>query len=187
MWLVGSSIVKRAFPAAKKYPGGSSLGQEAEVWWQGYSGLTLNRVQGKLKTLLKVEDPPDFLLLHVGGNDIGQTPIKIMKDILLRLLSFIRKAFRPTTRLIWSEILPRRLALENKGLLSASRRFNSFATKSVKQTSGFYLRHINLRTVDNVNYLLDGVHLSPAGNKLFLDNLSFGLHNFLQGIQPWFA
>ena len=66
-------------------------------------------------------------------------------------------------------------------------RFNSFATNSVRQTGGFYLRHINLPTVDNVNYLLDGVHLSPAGNKLFLDNLSFGLHNFLQGIQPWFA
>lgn len=184
MWIFGSSLVKHVFPYARSYPGGSCLGLEAYLWWQGYSGMTLVRSRRKLATLLKVEAPADFILLHVGGNDLGRTPLKILISTLCNLLIFIRQAM-PSARIIWSEILPREWG-QNRGLASARKRFNTFAVKKVKQHGGFYLRHRNL-PFNNTNYAEDGVHLTDVGNALFLDNIRVGFYHFLLGHQPWFA
>ena len=32
-------------------------------------------VCGYVRMLLRFEDPPDLLVLHVGGNDLGQVPL----------------------------------------------------------------------------------------------------------------
>ena len=186
VWLVGSSIIKRAFPIARQEPSGSSLGLPARLWWQGYGGLTLGRTKRKLDTLRLVEDPPDFMLLHVGGNDLRNTPLKKLKDIICQLVEHITNIF-PNTVIIWSEILPRNWGPENKGIYAARKRLNTLAVKTVKNAGGFYLRHLNLKNVTSQLYLPDGVHLSHEGNKLFVQNIQWGLSNFLRGVQPWFS
>lgn len=184
VWLFGSSIIKHAFPSARRHPGRSSLGLQAYLWWQGYSGMSLMRSQRKLTTLLEVEYPPNFILVHIGGNDLDRTPVKALKDRLHDLLKFISQAM-PNARIIWSEILPRDWD-GRKGLSSARKRLNTFAARTVKQLGGFYLRHVNL-TFNRTNYSADGIHLSEIGNELFIDNIRVGLYYFLQGNQPWFT
>ena len=77
VWCVGSSIIKQAFIAARKRHGGVNLGlRVADLWWQGYSGLSLKKTIDKIQTLEKVGEQPDFILLHCGGNDIGRISLK---------------------------------------------------------------------------------------------------------------
>jgi lysophospholipase L1-like esterase len=182
---VGSSIVKRAFPAARDYPGGSNLGLTARIWWQGYSGLSLRRTKDKLTTLLKLESPPDIIVLHIGGNDLGNAPVKSLSTTVDLLYHFIDECM-PGTKIVWSEVLPRAWGQENKGLFSARRRLNCLASKFVKQRGGFYLPHVNLRHVDNKYFLPDGIHLNDQGTGIFLGNIAYGMKHFLKGIQPWF-
>ena len=183
---MGSSIIKRLFPLARETEVGCSLDTGADLWWQGYSGLSLKRTKAKLRTLLRIRDPPLFLLLHVGGNDLGITPLKAIKDMLLSLFDFIDVHFS-STKIIWSEILPRDWGINNKGLDAARKRINTLAAKQVKIRGGFYLRHVNLARYNLNNFDSDGIHLSLAGNRLLLHNLKHALSSFLKGEQPWFV
>lgn len=142
------------------------------------------KTEAKLKTLLKVKQPPEFLLLHVGGNDLGFIPIKQLKVRLEDLIKFV-VSHMPAVVLIWSEILPREWGEGNNGLESARKRFNSYAAKLCKEKGGFYLRHKNI-PFSNEFFEADGVHLNILGNQKLLRNIQFGVSQFLQGIQPWF-
>lgn len=185
LWLVGSSIVKRAFIFARQSVEGASLGLQADCWWQGYSGLRLTRTEAKLRTLLQVKEPPSYLMLHVGGNDLGVKPIKELKTILDNIIKFAVSNM-PGVILIWSEILPRDWGEGKTGLEAARKRLNTYAAKQFKSQGGFYLRHKNMPFGYDL-YAQDGVHLTSLGNRKLLGNLKLGISHFLLGVQPWFA
>ena len=185
IWLVGSSLIRRSFLVVKRLYPGLNMGVQAELWWQGYGGLTLEKTKAKLVTLLKIRDPPSFLLLHVGGNDLGTKPLKKLHSIFLCLIEFLKSNF-PKTTIIWSEILPREWS-GNKGLDAARKRLNSLAVKHIRLINGFYLRHKNLLPFNFTQYASDGVHLSEAGSYIFVENIHQGIVAFLHGEQPWFT
>lgn len=64
------------------------------------------------------------MLLHVGGNDLGKSPIKELKNVMRELFDFIEENM-PGVNLIWSEILPRHWGSGNEGLESARKRMNT--------------------------------------------------------------
>ena len=186
MWLIGSSIIKRAFLETRDLDKGSSLGLDVELWWQGYGGLKLATCTSKLVTLLKIREPPKFMLLHVGGNDIGHKPVKELRDTALDLFAFLDRDF-PDTILIWSQILPRNWGQDSKKLGKAAKRLNTCIVKQVKQRNGFYIHHTHNLKFNEVNFLSDGVHLTKEGNKMFFANLRFGLEEVLLGRQPQYV
>ena len=64
------------------------------------------------------------------------------------------------------------MAVEN------SRRRVNTAAKAIflnEIQKGFIIRHPNIRVTENVLYRYDGVHLSDAGNNLYLNNIQGGL------------
>uniref|UniRef100_A0A8W8P187 Tyr recombinase domain-containing protein n=1 Tax=Magallana gigas TaxID=29159 RepID=A0A8W8P187_MAGGI len=73
----------------------------------GNGGMKSHQLIRKVRTLLKYEEAPSMLVIHCGGNDIGQilkfvelrATIKRILDKLVVLL--------PNTILVWSQILPR--------------------------------------------------------------------------------
>ena len=52
------------------------------LWWQGYSGMRLNHLKSKLRTLSSLEDTPDVIALHVAGNDLGAYEIGDLRYFL---------------------------------------------------------------------------------------------------------
>ena len=109
VWFVGSSIVKRAFLHSRSRPGGMNLGLERlhiSIWWQGYGGLGLTTLLSKLKTLQKVGDQPDFVVLHCGANDIGSIDRFKWRNLFVQIFMYIKHCF-PAAQVVWSQMLPR--------------------------------------------------------------------------------
>ena len=72
--MVTSSIIKNAFNKVRERPGGVSFGLKrlgVSIWWQAQSELTLSKIRQQMNAMMRLEDPPDFLLFKLGGNDIG--------------------------------------------------------------------------------------------------------------------
>ena len=84
VWILRSSIIKGAWLHARTRPGGSNLTLERlaiKIWWQGYSGMKLCDVKPKLQTMFSFEEAPDIIVLHCGGNDLGQHSIGDLREL----------------------------------------------------------------------------------------------------------
>ena len=118
---------------ARTRPGGCSLGvRDVEVWWQGYSGLSLCQVVKKLKLLKVVGDRPHIIMLHCGGNDFGKTAVKKLRECLDEIVRYVHDNF--DVQIIWSEVLPRtrwRHSDNLKAMESVRRRFNNYAANRI--------------------------------------------------------
>ncbi|XP_078315322.1 uncharacterized protein LOC111107615 [Crassostrea virginica] len=130
VWVVGSSIVKRAFVAARNRTGGVCLGLQRlgiNIWWQGKGGMVWLDMYKKIKTLLKVNDKPQYLILHCGANDVGSTPLKSLIQNIKTSLGKIQLLL-PNTKIIWSQLLPRRqwrYSVDVKAMNKSLKRLNS--------------------------------------------------------------
>ncbi|XP_062586894.1 uncharacterized protein LOC134248516 [Saccostrea cucullata] len=179
IWLVGSLIIKHAFLEAVLRPGGTNLTLERKhisLWWQGYSGLQLSKTKQKIRTLGKVGPVPNFILIHCGGNDLGNVSIRKIRVVAKQLVLFLRNHF-PNSRIIWSFILPRlqwRYSANLKAMENARKRVNSGIAAIVLQSGGAIIRHLEIKP-DPALFLQDGVHLSSLGNNIFLNSLQGGL------------
>ena len=64
--------MKKGFLEARSRPGGSNLClKDGEIWWQGKGGMLTNQLRICIRTMLNFEDLPDYLIIHVGANDLG--------------------------------------------------------------------------------------------------------------------
>lgn len=201
LWIVGSSIVKHAFARARKSFEGSQLDVQrfgASLWWQGKSSLRWCLVCGYVRMLLQFEDPPDLLVLHVGGNDLGQVPLGDLRFNILLFLEDLRSLL-PHTKFVYSQILPRlhwRYEYNHSAMEKARRRLNSFVASNIIRNNGCYIKYPEI--TENVGlFHSDGTHLSDFGNDMFNFRLQQGLQTFLSSsvcvspsageLGPWLA
>ena len=69
VWIVGSSIIKNAFVESRQRPGGANLALNrlgVNIWWQGTGGLTLSKIKNCIRLILRFEDPPSYIIVHIG-------------------------------------------------------------------------------------------------------------------------
>ena len=56
-------------------PGGINLSLKkmlcVSIWWQGRGGLALRKLKNHIRLLMRLEDTPEYVVIHIGGNDIG--------------------------------------------------------------------------------------------------------------------
>lgn len=172
---------------ARSRPGGLNLGLErlnATVWWQGKSGMVVSQLEGHLKRLKKYEDPPDYLLIHVGCNDIGNIKVGHLRNDIKNILQKLSKDM-PSTKIIWSQMLPRikwRYSLNNAAMEKARRRVNNSIASHVLKSGGFYIRYPDILGKE-IFFKEDGVHLSDVGNNIFINTLQGGIEEFLSSSQ----
>ncbi|XP_056021292.1 uncharacterized protein LOC125652581 [Ostrea edulis] len=185
VWVVGSSIVKRAFLAARIRPDGVNLGLmdrlNVSIWWQGKGGMGWYEMYNKIKTLLKVADPPDYIILHCGGNNIGYTPIKQLIQDMKGTIDKIWKLL-PNTKLVWSQILPRKNWYSSDSIEkmnNSAKRINSSVAAYIVRNGGCYIKYLDIKLVNTNLFEADGVHISNIGNEIFLNNISAGLEQFI--------
>ena len=97
--IVGSSLVNNAFVDARKRPGGVILSLQrigVNIWWQGRSELTLRRLQDHIKIMLRYEDPPNKLVIHIGGSDIGKVRLGYLQYQLKELFVWLSQLMPET-------------------------------------------------------------------------------------------
>ena len=116
---------------------------------------------------------PSILILHLGGNDIGQ--IKTLDLIFsIRDTMLILKEACPGMVIVFSEIIPRLRWLESAALRpfeKIRKRVNKAVEKLMSPALGFSFRHVDLEGGIAGLYRNDGVHLSDIG--LDILNISF--------------
>lgn len=180
---MGSSIIWQAFSYARMN-GGSNLEfspMEANIWWQGKGGMRWRHLLPKIRQLLQYEDPPHFLVLHCGGNDIGQIKSSELREKIEKSLDALSPLL-PRTKIIWSQILPRLKwgnARDNKALNKTRVRVNSFVATKLLAHQGGYIRYQKITPSDESFFKGDGVHLTEKGNKIFLKTLKKALQRFI--------
>lgn len=183
VWIVGSSIIKRAaMSAVSRQGGGLNLNLEnTSVLWQGYSGMKLQDLNTRLSTLLTLEDRPEFLIIHCGANNIGQKTTEELLELLSTTLSRICDMF-PTTTIVWSSALPRlawRFSENVKAMNEIRGRMNREAIKFVTSRGGHYIKYPQFSQKPPTLFDPDGVHLSQLGNDILLNTIKGALQDLL--------
>lgn len=135
----------------------------------------------QVRTLLKIEEPPSYLLIHCGGNDIGQgdTGVVLRKRIKKDLI-YLHNLL-PNTTIVWSQILPRlqwRGEVDHLAVERARVRLNSSIATFVLNLEGKYIRYPELKTSYPLLFK-DQVHLNVLGNSLFLHRIQQAFQVFL--------
>ncbi|XP_061183336.1 uncharacterized protein LOC133191607 [Saccostrea echinata] len=176
IWIVGSSIIKWAFYYARKSLDGVDLGlrrRNYRIFWQGKGGMKWFDLIPKIKLLLRYESPPEILIIHCGGNDIGKIPLLQLRSIMSSALEELKQLL-PKTTLVWSNMLPRiswRFSSNSKAQNLATVRLNNFMNHLITVNGGFFIKYPEITWDSKEMFSSDGVHLSYFGNCFLLFNL----------------
>jgi len=175
VWIVGSSIIKNAFVASKERSCGVNLGLrrlDVFIWWQGKSGARLWDVKGQLKTMLKYEEAPRIIIIHIGGYLDAKTLCERIKEILIWVHGLL-----PHTMLVWYQILPRlswRYSTNLNAMDRSRNRIHTSTASFLNMSFGSYIRYPEIK-MDQKFFVEDGVHLSNLGCQIFLNTLQGGI------------
>jgi len=77
---------------ARTRPGGVNLGLQrlqTNVWWQGRCGLTMDKIRAHIRVMMRFEDAPQFIVIHIGGNDIGNVRIGLLQLKMKQFISWL--------------------------------------------------------------------------------------------------
>lgn len=183
VWIVGSSIIRDAFQRAFHRPDGVHLGIErlgGSILWDFKPGMRIEHIMDTITHLLTYNPPPGILVIHCGGNNVGQTQLHTInltcKDLMNKLLIKL-----PRTLFVWSAILPRREwrgEVAHAHLEKCRLRINSCIGALLIKKGCAYIRYPEIME-SNVGFYKDSVHLSPLGYDIMLNTLQGGLYKFI--------
>ena len=131
--------------------------------------MTLEKLREQITTMMKYEDPPKFIVIHIGGNDIGASKVEHLRNDVKHVLTWVARNL-PNTLIIWSQILPRinwRYSENFDAMERCRYRINNYVAFFVIRNGGAYIRYPEIK-VNNSFICSDGVHLTDLGNNVFL-------------------
>ena len=176
--------MKKGFIAARCRKGGINLGLTErlgiKIWWQGKGGLTISKVQKNIQTMMQHEDPPNFIMLHVEENDIGNVKLGLIQLQLKNLISWIAKRM-PYAKIIFSQLLLRlswRYSENNSKMEKCRRRINSAIASFIVKNGGYYIHYPDIKD-DNQFLVPNGVHLNELGNNILLNIIQGAIEAFI--------
>ena len=155
IWILGSSLIKKAHNHAKSRPVGANLKLERyghKVVWIGHSSLSFGQVFGLYQALVNCFGAPRFVVIHAGGNDIGLVSCKFLREYI-----------------IWSCILPRLKWRHSDNTAAVERvrmRINRKIISSYSKTYCKAILHPGFQD-RSPSLFNDDCHLSFIGNDIF--------------------
>ncbi len=180
IWIIGSSYIRRGEEAAyEKF--GENFGLNAKVEWFGKGGMRWNGVLPRFYAELSTKSPPDILVIHAGGNDLGLMSAKELASVMRKELMQLRAEFPAMTiayscineRQAWRYGRPGKINKERKTV-------NTCMRKAVGNFGGEVIEHPLLRYFDENIFLADGVHFTKEGNEIFVTSIQHALKKILQ-------
>lgn len=187
VWIMGHSYVCWGARRGDARWEGRQLGfdkREVYIKWLGIPGMLWGRLLPEVQKYALREGPPDVLVLHVGGNDLGiRSMVDITRDIKGDLWHLIE--LFPKTIFIWSDMVARtswRMARSVEGVNRARKKINREVSKFMVRNGALAIRHPELE-FETWRYLRpDGVHLNDVG----IDLWNLGLQEGIQrAIRVW--
>ena len=184
IWILGSSLIKRASEHVVSRPSGSQLGLEKSghtVFWIGYGGMVWRMVETILRSMLTWRSPPEMLIIHCGENDI---PTKQNGDLIFEIRQglSINMFLMPYSTIIWSSILHRkewRYANTNDAAEGTRKRVNRDVRRFLHKFNSKVIHHPDLEDLHPTLFNNDWVHLSYIGNDIFINALQSALEFFI--------
>lgn len=148
------------------------------LWWYALRGMRLNDMRQTLYSLYASWPPPQIVIIHISGNDIGN---RHTLDIISQLkFDFIQlHSVLPHSILVFSEIVPRLTWLLNPELKHCEKirkKINRAMAKFMPYVNGLSYRHIDLEGGLVGFYRSDAVHLSDIA----LDVFNVGIQNCIE-------
>lgn len=137
-----------------------------------------------VSSMLIANKQPTILIIHCGGNNIGdpQNTLKGIQKFMKLTLSQIADLL-PNTLIVWSHILPRsnwRQSLSTIEGENSRRRINSaIATFVLKKLNGASIKYPDNQLTQKRLFRLDGVHLSDLGNNIYINSLKNAIVQFV--------
>ena len=185
IWIVGSSLIKKAFTHVKSRPVGDDLGLRSfgyNVIWVGHPGLSFTQVDGICRALKNYtgNNHPRYLVVHAGGNDIGRSNARALRQLMMKTMSNLMSLF-PNTCIVWSNILPRLRWWYSENIEAMENirsRTNRALIKHMILNGGKAIKHPDFN--DKLPSLYkDSCHLSYIGNDIFLNTFQEALCTFI--------
>nr|XP_009299120.1 uncharacterized protein LOC103910855 [Danio rerio] len=182
VWIIGDSYVRRGAQRAQETVGNNLGLPGAHISWFGWGGLRWKRLPKYFQDLIKGRVVPDVLVLHCGGNDIGEVTsvllVNSMKEDLLQM-----KLQHPDMKILFSSLTQRCWwkAGAKPAKLDKARKFvNSVMATFVDSLNGAMIMHPHIRHDSPGLFLKDGVHFTPMGNYIFLSSIANCLKDHIQ-------
>jgi lysophospholipase L1-like esterase len=147
--------------------------------------MTLGKLRQQITTMMKYQDPPTFIVIHIGGNDIAASKVGHLRNDVKNVLTWVARNL-PNTLIIWSQILPRinwRYSENSDAMERCRYRVNNYVASFVIKNGGAYIRYPEIK-VNNTCICSDGVHLTYLGNDVFLSTLQGAIENFRADNNP---
>ena len=172
-WIVGDSIVAHASTNQPQLRGGGI------TYWKGVGGTRVAGLTNKISRYLSYKVPyPTTIIFHVGTCDLFRSHQGDIRTRVKSNLEAVRNLL-PNTRIIWSDILPRReyKEEENKGAgKKITININRFAHSVCKKLGNAHvIKHHSIRPDNASLYCSDNLHLSDAGSEIFRSDLADAL------------
>nr|XP_034311277.1 uncharacterized protein LOC117680502 [Crassostrea gigas] len=184
VWIIGSSIIHWA----QKYSETTNqlnLGlNHFTINWNGRRGMVWEYLYTTVSSMLIANKQPTILIIHCGGNNIGdpQNTLKGIQKFMKLTLSQMADLL-PNTLIVWSHILPRsnwRQSLSTIEGENSRRRINSaIATFVLKKLNGASIKYKDIQITQKRLFRLDGVHLSDLGNNIYINSLKNAIVQFV--------
>ena len=171
-WLIGSSLVVWAGHRARAQQAVFPKLTSPTTHWHGSRGMNWCQLMDTVRHLLRLKGPPGRLILHLGGNDLADTPLRQMVDNIKIDLQAL-KVLMPDTHIIWSDITARREyrhAVSSPKVEKARKTLNHKVHVLICQLGGSFVKHPAIKWDARDLYRPDGVHLSNMGNDILLED-----------------
>ncbi|XP_040184087.1 uncharacterized protein LOC120917109 [Rana temporaria] len=185
VWILGHNYVVLGAAHAGLNPDGLQLGfprEQVRIKWIGVPGMLWSRVLPEVNHYSRLDRPPDVLILHVGGNDLGiRASRELSRDIKFDFLR-LRITF-PDTVVVWSDIVARtswNLAMSAAKLNKAKIKVNKEVAKMFVSNGGLAIRHGDMEKQPQLFLREDGVHLNSVGIDLWCLGLQEGIERALR-------
>ncbi|KAE8630892.1 hypothetical protein XENTR_v10001007 [Xenopus tropicalis] len=175
VWLMGHSFIHWAERRASVRHADRQLGftvSQVKLHWVSRRGLRWDEIVPRAVQKAKESGPPNVILLHAGGNDLGICPMKALISTIRTDCFRLRSLFEGLI-IIWSEIIPRthwRGARSHRAINRVRIKVNKAVASNVQKNGGIVVRHKELEN-NMAFFRTDGIHLNEVGLDLFNFNL----------------